>query len=111
MFHFHLTRFWFDKFKNGLKTIEYRVSTPREETRLNNQCSMVKFGEFIPCRLYCGYPKKGDSERIIDCFVRSAHFVRLYDLPQAEKRFFLSKTDSEYRINDNTLFIAYYLEF
>lgn len=111
MFHFHLTRYWFNQFKNRNKFCEYRVATPREVNRLNNQCSLVKFGCSIPCRLYCGYPKKGDSERILDGFVCSARFVRLYDLPQAEKRFFLDKTDPDYRINDNTLFVAYYLEF
>lgn len=111
MLHFHLTRYWFDQYKNGFKSIEYRVATPREENLLNNQFALVKFGDHISCRLYCGYPRKGDLDRILDGFVRGVRFVRLCDLPQAEKRFFLNKTDSVFCINDNTLFFAYELEF
>lgn len=112
MFHFHLTRYWFNQFKKGLKTTEYRVANPREIARLNKECAFsTNDGNRIPCRLYCGYPKKDDSERILDGFVCGAHFVQLYNLPQAEKCFFLDKTDPDYRINDNTLFVAYYLEF
>ena len=108
MFHFHLTRYWFDQFKKGLKTTEFRVATPREVNRLNKQCSLTKFGCPIPCRLYCGYPKKCDSDRVLDGFVSRARFVSFCELPQVEKRFFL---DKDRFINDNTFFVAYYLEF
>lgn len=107
MFHFHLTRYWFEQFRDGYKSFEYRVATPREVVRLNREC----FGrDRIPCRLYCDYPKKDDSSKILNGFVNGARFVRLYDLPQAEKQFFLNRTDDENRINDNTLFVEYWLD-
>lgn len=112
MLHFHLTRYWFDQFKNRNKFCEYRVATSREIKRLNKECAFsTNDGKRIPCRLYCGYPKQGDSERVLDGFVCGARFIQLCNLPMAEKCFFLDKDSPEYRITDNTLFVAYYLEF
>ena len=60
MYHFHLTKYWFDKFKDGSKSVEYRFYTERLKKQIfkdmRSACS-----SWSSARLYCGYPKKDDS--------------------------------------------------
>lgn len=54
----HLKRQYFDEIKSGAKTEEYRLVTAYWAKRLENR----NYDRVI---LFCGYPKRGDADRMI----------------------------------------------
>lgn len=116
MLHFHLTRYWFDRFKKGLKTTEYRVANARNSRMLQNafikhgaslSCALLLVACDIPCKLYCGYPKSNDLSRVLVGRVVVVRLVPLSSLPKAEQEFFGSRGIGD----DKTLFYAIHMEF
>lgn len=57
--HLHVKKKYFDQIKAGKKNEEYRRETPYWRKRL------VFAAEPNLIMVYCGYPKKGDSSRIL----------------------------------------------
>jgi hypothetical protein len=59
--HLHLKGEYFDAIKRGEKTEEYRLNNPYwSDLIIRGQ------HEFTTIRLYRGYPKAGDTEKILD---------------------------------------------
>lgn len=56
--HLNLKKKYFDQIKAGTKTIELRLATDYWRERLVGRC-------YDEIHLKCGYPKKGDTTRII----------------------------------------------
>lgn len=54
----HVKKGYFDSIRDGHKPLEYRERTPYWEKRLRGR-------EYSGVQLHCGYPKAGDSSRII----------------------------------------------
>ena len=116
MLRFHLTRYWFDRFKNGFKAIEYRVANARNSRMLKKVLDKYGFSLSgvlcllkcdIPCKLYCGYPKSTDLDRVLIGRVVMVKLVPLSCLPKVEEEFFIRSG-----IDDSkTLFYAFRVEF
>lgn len=106
MYHFHLTKYWFDKFKDGSKSVEYRFYTERLKKQIfkdmRSACS-----SWSSARLYCGYPKKDDSSRILRAKVVCINFPLWYQLP-ADVREFMLKNCKE-QIFEDSVFVAFQL--
>ena len=78
MWHFHLSRYWFDKIKNGSKKIEYRFLTERLQKQLGK-----------------------DSLR-----PGSWSKIRFYELPSDVRAFFL-KQKNIVQLFDDSIFVCF----
>jgi hypothetical protein len=54
----HVKKVYFDAIRDGRKSFEYRERTPYWDKRLRGRT-------YDAVQLHCGYPKAGDSSRII----------------------------------------------
>jgi len=54
----HVKKVYFESIRDGRKSLEYRERTPYWEKRLQGR-------QYGGVQLHCGYPKAGDSSRII----------------------------------------------
>lgn len=57
--HLHVKKKYFDQIKSGEKKYEYRRMTPYWKKRL------VIGREYNLIVIYCGYPRKGDSSKVL----------------------------------------------
>jgi len=57
--HIHVEKKYFDEIKSGKKVEEYREYKKHWFNRLHNKC-------FDKILIKCGYPKAGDTEKIIE---------------------------------------------
>lgn len=84
MFHFHLTKYWFDQIKSGNKRCEYRLITDRMRKIVHNELSR---SSVWPAKIYCGYPKSSDKERVLDVVVKEVNIFGGFELPPRVKEF------------------------
>lgn len=91
MIHLHLTKFWFNEIKYGNKVCEYRRVTPRLRSLISRELASPNP---LTVRLYCGYPKSTDIERIMTFFIRDINIVEGSQLNTRVKRFFDAPSDA-----------------
>ena len=104
MWHFHLSRYWFDKIKNGSKKIEFRFLTERLQKQLGKDS--LRPGGWSKIRFYCGYPKKNDSSKILEASLYVVSFIRFYELPSDVRAFFL-KQKNIVQLFDDSIFVCF----
>lgn len=104
MWHFHLTKYWFEQIKNGSKTIEYRFLTERLKKQLAKDA--LNPSGWSRIRFYCGYPKRNDSSKILKASLYVVRYCRFYELP-ADVRAFFIKQKNIVQILDDSLFLSF----
>ena len=104
MWHFHLTKYWFDQIKNGSKTTEYRILTERLKKQLAKD-ALKPFG-WSAIRFYCGYPKKNDFSKVLTASLYVVRYCRFYELPVDVREFFI-KQKNIVQLFDDSVFLCF----
>lgn len=77
MINLHVTKDVFKKIKDGSKRSEFRPDNDYYYKRVYKKFEQEMFNLSVGalCKIYCGYPKKDDKEKIIECIVYSVSWL------------------------------------